>query len=212
MPKGNRYNLADKAISLLNKKAVQRFQSAQSKANLLDFDELNVRSSIAELYQSLAEDNRKAFLELAQMVYQEAEQRGDDPPDEDWLEEYLFGYSQVTKYVYAHEVERKRDYLKEAVMTAHVGNQTKATSKQEFHKALTRWATMTAQYADGVTDEATMKAYQDAGVKKVRWNTEHDEKVCAECLKRDGKVYSIDKVPPKVHWRCRCWLSRVEEK
>ena len=38
----NPYRLTDKAIDLLNSRAVKRFEDAQSKAALAKFDELNV--------------------------------------------------------------------------------------------------------------------------------------------------------------------------
>ena len=69
---------------------------------------------------------------------------------------------------------------------------------------------MTATYADLVADEATLQAFKDAGVKRVRWRTEEDEKVCKYCRPLDGKVFDIDKVPPKQHWGCRCWFEPAD--
>lgn len=117
----------------------------------------------------------------------------------DFLEEY----DPVTKYVYKNEVERKRDRLAEAVNAS--------TAKMtEFNRALGYWMQMTAQYADSVSDAATIKAFKDSGVKKVRWNAQKDGKVCIECLKRDGKIYPIDSIPKKPHWGCRCYYTAVK--
>jgi SPP1 gp7 family putative phage head morphogenesis protein len=221
MPNVNRYAATDKAIDLLNRKSIRRFQAAQSKANLLDFDEANVMRSIRELYALLDADARKAFLELAQLEYERAEPHGKDTPGEDWLEDYLLEYSPVTKYVYAHEVDRKRAYLTEAVIASNTKRMAAASKQQkrsnvsdgkkEFRKALSRWSNMTAQYAIEVTDAVALKAYQDAGVKKVRWVTQHDNRVCDECRARDGKIYPVDQVPPKAHWGDRCYVEPVIE-
>jgi SPP1 gp7 family putative phage head morphogenesis protein len=58
-------------------------------------------------------------------------------------------------------------------------------------------------------DEATIDGYKDAGVSKVKWNTEIDGRECSVCRERNGKVYEIGNVPPKPHRNCRCYLSPV---
>jgi SPP1 gp7 family putative phage head morphogenesis protein len=171
---------------------------------LLEFDELTAIQSIKSLYEQLDDDVRKALLLLAKTEYKRADPHGEDGIDEDWLEDYLFGYSVITKYSYENEVTRKRDYLTEAVIASN-------TKKQEYRKALSRWSGMAAEYALEISDAAVLKAYKDAGVKKVKWNAEHDEKTCDECLKKDGKIYPIDSAPPKEHWNCRCWYTAVVE-
>lgn len=105
-------------------------------------------------------------------------------------------------YIYSNEVLRKRDRLEEALLTGE-DNYT------EMRKALSYWHSMTAQYADNITDMAVLKSFKDAGVKKVKWVTQEDEKVCGKCEPKDGNVYSIDSVPPKEHWRCRCYFVPV---
>ena len=174
----------------------------KSEAAVSGFDELNVLSSAKTLYAALVQDNQRAFLELARERYRETEPHGDEPPDLAWLLLLLGGYDAVTKYVYDHETDRKRDRTAEAV------NST-AAKATEYRRGLSYWSQMTGQYADAVTDEATLKAYRDAGVKKVRWVTAGDGKVCATCRDRDGQVYPIENIPPKSHWRCRCYLVPV---
>lgn len=172
---------------------------------MLDFDELTVIKACKELYKDLDADNRKAFLELAVLVYEEAEPNGGKAPDRDWLDSYLLEYCPITKYVYDHEVSRKREYLQEAV----VASTAKAV---EYRKALSRWSNMTAQYADNVTDEAVLKAYRDAGIEQVMWVAQLDDRTCETCRERHGTVYPIDSVPDKPHWRCRCRLKPVKKK
>ena len=178
-------------------RAVKRFEDAKDEAALAKFDELNVLEVTRTLYQDLAHDNQEIFLELAQERYQEAEPHGEEPPDLAWLLALLAAYNAVTKVIYDNDVDRKRQYTAEGINSS--------TAKvTEFRRGLHYWADLTAAYGDIVTDESTLKAYRDAGVKKVRWVTAGDEKVCETCRERNGKIYSINSIPPKPHRRCRC--------
>ena len=196
------YDLTDKAVDLLNKRAVKRFEDAKDEAAQNRFDELNVLEVTRTLYDQLRNDNQDVFLELAQERYQEAEPHGEEAPDLAWLLALLAAYSAVTKVVYDHEIDRKRGYTAEGINSS----TAKAT---EFRRGLHYWADLTATYGDIVTDESTLKAYRDAGVKKVKWNTVLDGKECETCKERDGKIYPINSVPHKTHKHCRCWLEAV---
>ena len=200
----NPYRLADKAIDLLNSRAVKRFEDAKDEAAQRRFDELSVLEVTRTLYQDLARDNQEIYLELAQERYQEAEPHGEKPPDLAWLLALLAAYSAVTKVVYVHEIDRKRGYTAEGINSS----TAKAT---EFRRGLHYWADFTEQYADIVTDETMLKAYQDAGVKKVKWHAVLDGRECETCKERDGKIYPINAVPPKTHKHCRCWLEAVRQ-
>ena len=200
--KDNFYALTDKAVEILNKRATKRFENAKDEAARHGFDELNVLEVTRTLYQDLARDNQQVFLELAQERYQEAEPHGEEPPDLAWLLAFLAAYSAVSKVVYNNEVDRKRGYTAEGINSS--------TAKvTEFRRGLHYWADFTGQFADEITDEVTLKAYRDAGVKKVEWHTVLDGKECETCKERDGKIYPINAVPPKTHKRCRCWLEAV---
>ena len=196
------YRLADAATELLNRKATKRFEDAKDEAARHGFDELNVLEVTRTLYQDLQADNQSVFLELAQERYQEAEPHGEEPPDLAWLLALLAAYSAVSKVVYNNEVDRKRGYTAEGINSS--------TAKvTEFRRGLHYWADFTGQFADEITDEVTLKAYRDAGLKKVEWHTVLDGKECETCKERDGKIYPINAVPPKTHKRCRCWLEAV---
>lgn len=191
------YDLTDKAIDLLNRRAVKRFEDAKDEAAQNGFDELNVLEVTRTLYDQLRKDNQDVFLELAQERYQEAEPHGEEPPNLTWMLALLAAYNAVTKVIYDNDVDRKRQYTAEGINSS--------TAKvTEFRRGLHYWADLTAAYGDIVTDESTLKAYRDAGVKKVRWVTAGDEKVCETCRERNGKIYSINSIPPKPHRRCRC--------
>ena len=188
-------------MELLNRRATKRFEDAKDEAAQDGFDELSVLSITRTLYDNLSADNEEIFLELAQERYQEAEPHGEEPPDLAWLLALLAAYNAVTKVIYDNDVDRKRQYTAEGINSS--------TAKvTEFRRGLHYWADLTATYSDIVTDESTLKAYRDAGVKKVRWVTAGDERVCETCRERDGKVYSINAIPPK-HRRCRCVFEPV---
>ena len=199
----NPYDLTVKAIDLLNRRAVKRFEDAKDEAAQNGFDELNVLEVTRTLYDQLRKDSQDVFLELAQEQYQASEPHGEEPPDLAWLLALLAAYNAVTKVIYDNDVDRKRQYTAEGINSS--------TAKvTEFRRGLHYWADLTATYGDIVTDESTLKAYRDAGVKKVKWITAGDEKVCETCRERNGKVYSINAIPPKPHRRCRCWLEAVK--
>ena len=196
----NPYDLTDKAIDLLNRRAVKRFEDAKDEAAQNGFDELNVLEVTRTLYDQLRKDNQDVFLELAQERYQEAEPHGEEPPDLAWLLALLAAYNAVMKYQYSNEWERKRDRTAEAINSS--------TAKvTEFRRGLAYWSQMTGWFADEVTDQATLKAYQDSGVKRVNWNAVLDGRECETCKERDGKIYPIRSIPPKPHPGCRCWYS-----
>lgn len=189
---------------MLRKKATKRFEASKNKAALLGFDELNVIKENKNLYERLEKDNQSILLELSKLQYEKTNPHGKTEPDLAWLMLILNGYDPITKYVYRNEIERKRDRTTEAINSS--------TSKvKEYRRGLAYWAQMTAQYADIVTDRATLKAYKDSGTKRVQWHTQRDGHVCEVCKERDKRIYPIDKIPPKPHWGCRCWLTAVEE-
>ena len=107
MENKNPYDLTDKAIDLLNRRAVKRFEDAKDEAALAKFDELNVLEVTRTLYDQLRKDNQDVFLELAQERYQEAEPHGKEPPDLAWLLALLAGYNAVTKVIYDNDADRK---------------------------------------------------------------------------------------------------------
>ena len=121
-----------------------------------------------------------------------------------YLLDLLAKPSPVTGYAYDTEVLRKRDRAKEAI----VSSPTKLQKQVAFDKHTKYFAVQTAFYVDIVSDDAAVRSMDLAGIKRVRWNTQMDNKVCDTCKARDGVIYPIDKVPGK-HPRCRCWLSPV---
>ena len=80
---------------------------------------------------------------------------------------------------------------------------------ESLQRTANLWWTQTAQYGIDVVDEATLRAYMDMGVDRVRWVATLDKKTCKVCRDRDNKIYEILKVPKKTHYNCRCYLEPV---
>lgn len=210
------YALADLKIDELNKLTLGRFEAAKRKLRRkkdgVAFDALLVSQVLTALYKQLDTDLRYELYLLADEQYEEmADSVGLEEQDEGFedlfLENILSKPDPITHYAYDAEVLRKRDRAIEAV-NAVSGVQNK---QAELDKALRFWAQMVGQYADTVAYEAAVKAFKDAGVKYVKWVTQKDEKVCVECDSRDGKIYPINRLPARPHWRCRCYVTPLNK-
>lgn len=198
------YEYTDKVIRYLTKKLIRTFSNA--KISLLSFDELNVLDYTKTMYDTLRADAVKAYWLLARDSYKKNLADGiGDKLTSDWLDDYLLEYNPVMKYVYEHEVERKAAKFAESV----IASQNRA---KEIDAGMRSWSKMTNWFAIDVTDAAILKAYRDSGVESVIWETERDGRQCAECDKRDGRIYPIDRVPPKPHPGCRCKLRPYQRK
>jgi len=206
------YRLADRAILNLNRATVRLFDRARRKAGQLKFDELNVYRTVTELYDDLMETDRRQFLSLWAMRYTEVcgfldgkETYREDTVDEMaelYITRLLSTPNPLTKYAWETESLRKRDRAIESVLAA----DGRASKNLEFDRAMRYWSQQTGFYIDIVSDEAALQAMKDRGVKRVRWVTSRDEKVCRECNELDGQVFDIDEAAEKPHVRCRCWL------
>ena len=212
------YRTVDEVLPELKRQISKTFN--KSRMNL-KFDELNVIDafdSTKALYERLQKLNEKRYLKIAKEAYSdaydEAKAAGFDEgkkqiPASAFVLALLADYNYVSKYVYDQEVDRKRARLAEAIIAdAHRG--IKQEMINDYHRAESLWRKQSQQYALTVEDAAVLKAFKDAGVKRVRWVTADDERVCGACNGRDGKTYAIDKVPPKPHYLCRCYLTFAE--
>lgn len=210
------YALADLRIDELNKLTLGRFEAAKRqlrrKKDGVSFDALLVSQVLTALYRQLDTDLRYELYLLADEQYEEmADSVGLEELDEGFedlfLENILSKPDPITHYAYDAEVLRKRDRAIEAV-NAVSGVQNK---QDELDKALRFWAMCAQQYCDIVAYQAAIKAFKDAGVKYVKWVTQKDEKVCVECDSRDGKIYPINRLPARPHWRCRCYVTPLNK-
>ena len=167
----------------------------------------------------LLKNNKKAYIKIAKEATEEASEDIKEltgitvkplRTDEKYVEGVLGQYNPVTGYLYYPEADRKRARLAEALIAAVI-----AGLRPDYHKQLQKfanlWHTQTKQYTITVVDTTRIETFKKNGIRRVRWETQKDERVCAECGARDGKIFDIDKLPEK-HYGCRCWYMPVLEK
>ena len=210
------YRLADKLLEQLKKLIRREF----NRLGIFGFDELNAPRVTAEtesLFDRLMRENKTQYLKAAKKAYSDAvalavaagyEDAGKEGINEMWLIGLLGAYNFVSGYLYESEAERKRLRLAEQMLTAkEYLNRT--LYNDSIRRSANLWWTQTAHYMLDAVDEATLDGYRECGVEKVKWNTNIDGRECKTCRERNGKVYSIDDVPPKAHRNCRCYLTPV---
>lgn len=212
------YRYLDKLLAEEKKRVRAEF----NRIGVMGFDDLNVtntRKTTQDMFDRLLEDNAALYLKSAKNAYKKgvksAKNAGYDGEEteitEPWVLEMLAGFNLVTNYLYDKEAERKRLRLNEQILTAR-----EYSDRQLFNNSLRRtanlWWTQTTQYGISAVDEATLKAYKDMGVKRVQWIAADDEKTCPTCGARDNKIYLINKIPPKPHYGCRCYVVPAKAK
>lgn len=197
------YDRTDELLDALDIYLIDRFDELKALVPVT-VDTRKLFTKIRKLYEELYEMARKYFTELAVEVYKDHKGKT-DPPDEDWIIEMLDEVDPVSKYVFANELDRRAAKLMEALSVEGSGR----TPDEEIEAAKKSMALTYHIYAVRVTDEAAVKAMIASGVKKVKWIAEDDIHTCPVCHKMDNKIYPVDKIPPKPHINCRCWLRRV---
>lgn len=210
------YRLADKLLEQLKKLIRREF----NRLGIFGFDELNaprVTQETTDLYDRMMSENKKLFLEVAKKAYADAIKLavaagyldpGDSKIDEAWLAALLGAYNFVSGYLYESEADRKRLRLAEQMMTARE-YLNRTLYNDSLKRSANLWWTQTAHYMLEAVDTATLDGYKDSGVEKVQWHTNIDGRECKTCRERHEKIYAIDKVPPKAHRNCRCYLTPV---
>ena len=193
------YEFADKGIKEINRVIQHEFSILRQ--TILAFDDINaVQIAVNGAYGTIYTSVRKIYLGLANEAYRAATGREDDAFTMLFVDQFVRQYDPVTKYVFDHEWDRKRARTFEAL----VASKKKDFSK-EIKQAMYNLTVQTTQYADEITDTATLQGYVDAGIERVRWVSEQDGRVCNECRSRNGRTYDVHKVPVKPHIRCRCY-------
>lgn len=206
------YEKADKRLEKILAETKKEFNRHRLR-NFTGQDELNVlriKKDTVSLYRKLDNLNRKFYLEIAQEVYDDIYAEQGEEPDRmfevAWLNEILDTTNEVTDFIYTNEVKRKRDRFFESLLVLTYGNYTDADVMTLYKRGFDVWARQTEQYEINVVDYSSRDAYSDLGYEQLRWNTQRDRRVCAECNERDGIIYPINAVPNS-HWNCRCYLT-----
>lgn len=195
------YDKTDKTIAYLNKQYSKLFRK------LTSFDELNVIQVSHEIYNEVLKLVEQESTRLVKSVYDKYSENNTISATDAaaFVLALMLAYNPVTKYVYKNELERKRSRFAEGVISSD-------TPQEEVELAKRLLVALNRQFEDDVTFDAVVKAYEDDGVEEVRWVTAVDDKRCAECKSRHGKIYPIHDIPPKPHRFCRCYVEKVRVK
>ena len=183
------------------------------KLKLAHFDELNVIRQVNATYDESTQTAKQKYYEIAFDAYigamleakfsnKEAMRLAEETITTDWILDMLEEVDPVTLYAFLTETERKKQRLIEALAVAHNRN-------AEIDKALKYWTQQVGQYADNSVYRARYEAFMAAGVERVRWVTQEDNRVCGDCDELNGQIFDIEDVPPPQHWGCRCYLVPV---
>lgn len=209
MSKVNVYEACDRAIKAMNRDNLKVF----GQLKLAKWDELNVMRTVRETYEKQRKKARQQYYEVGFEAYliglalcgwddRRAHELAEKRLTGAWVDSVLADPDPVVLYRFNEEMLRKAMRLAEAIEAG-------GPVPGEVDKALRYWVWQLGQFAINVTDYAMKKAYRDAEIEKVTWNSIPDEKRCEICEARDGKVYDIDKVPAR-HPNCRCYVTPVK--
>ena len=205
------YDAADKAIRSMNRQK----QKAFSLLKLVTFDELKLIRQVEATYEASARTAKKKYLEIGLEAFIAALMETGMPErvargmameeiGPDLVLDMLEESDPVTLYIFTAETERKKERLIEALASA----QDKG---REVDKALKFWTRQVAQYADNAVFYARLDAFKAIGVKRVRWQTKEDERVCEECGPLNGQIFAVEDAPMPPHWGCRCVLIPLKD-
>ena len=224
------YTYTDKLYKKYSLLIVRAFNSLNRELQALDFDELNtqkayktVNDKVTKVYKKIYDELIDLLILLALDAFEQGcdkviEKKGDKIKyyvgkkdgfrkemtfdARKYVTEYLGKANYVTKYIFNNEYERKLARTVEAILTS----ENKAGMKKELDKALKYWNIQAKQTGDNVTIDAYKEGFLAAGVKYVKWVTQRDKKVCADCDSKDGKIFEIDKILIPLHYNCRCYF------
>ena len=210
------YKLADKLLEQLKKLIRREF----NRLGIFGFDELNAHRVSVEtiaLFERLMRENERLYLQVAKRAYSDAialaaaagyTDTGKDRINASWVGNLLAAYNFVSGYLYESEAERKRLRLAEQMMTAKE-YQNRTLYNDSVKRSANLWWMQAAHYMLESVDKATLDGLKDSGVERVQWHSKIDGKECKVCRDRNGRIYDVDKVPPKAHRNCRCYITPV---
>lgn len=206
----NYYEPCDKAIKAMDRDIVESF----GKLKLSKWDDVNIIRTTVAVYRTSAKRARKRYWEVAYEAYilgmmllgeemAHAQKMADKSITMAWVDKILDETNFVTLYRFNSETERKAYRLAEQLEVSTDRNRL-------IDRAMKDWSKQVGQYAITFTDEAVVQAFKDAGVERVKWLTEDDERTCHSCGSLNGMEFKIDEIPTKPHYGCRCEIRPVK--
>ena len=196
------YEYADKIIAYLNQHLYRLMGAWVS--SFLHFKPADRMKHIEDTFEEW-DDLVYSFLHRVSVAaYKQTVRASSCPIDKRWVKTWSKKYNDVTKYVFADELDRKESRCETAVAQTENLQQTVKEQMKAF-------AGQMNQAVEDIVKDASIQALKDAGVKYVKWWSVGDEKRCEECRDLHGQIFPIDKIPSKPHRRCRCQLLPVKE-
>lgn len=120
---------------------------------------------------------------------------------------YSASYALPEGYRPRAEWERKRDRAYESLCAVVQGGGDRGQSVERSRNV---WARQLRQGADDMTLRGSLDALSDAGVRRVRFVTQRDGRVCERCRSHDGRTYRLGSQPAlPLHHNCRCFYAPV---
>lgn len=126
---------------------------------------------------------------------------------DEYVEWYLHSVNYVTQYIFVNEFDRKLARTIEEIISS--GN--KSEINKNIDKAMKYWNRQAKQAGDNITIDSAIEGAKSAGVKKVIWVAQKDNRVCTRCSEKDGKIFDIDKILIPLHYNCRCYFKIIDK-
>lgn len=199
----NIFLIRDKIVKIYLKKILRKFKKL-NQGSIFGWDEIDALTGVYTVYDEIVDISVEGLKEVAKKTYKWL--CDEDMLVDMWLSGFLSVPSPVTHYKFFDEAERKKTRLYEAIMSC----RTVAERKKQIEIGMRYWVRQFEQTADDVVIGVLNEALKNNDIKYVVWHTMEDAKVCAECARRNNKIYPITSpLLQTVHYNCRCWWSPV---
>lgn len=227
------FKYTDKLYKKYALKMVRAFSSLNRELQALPFDELNaskgykaVSERVKRTYQRLYDDLIEVLILIALWSFENncetvIEKKGNKIKyyvgqkdgfrktktfdAEKYVTWYLSSVNYVTQYIFVNEFDRKLARTIEEI----ISSPNKSDINKNIEKALKYWNRQAKQAGDNITIESALEGAKSAGITKVIWVTQDDERVCPKCNEKDGKIFDIDKIMLPLHYNCRCYFKII---
>lgn len=227
------FKYTDKLYKQYALKMVRAFSSLNRELQALPFDELNaskgykaVSERVKRTYQRLYDDLIEVLILIALWSFENncetvIEKKGNKIKyyvgqkdgfrktktfdAEKYVTWYLSSVNYVTQYIFVNEFDRKLARTIEEI----ISSPNKSDINKNIEKALKYWNRQAKQAGDNITIESALEGAKSAGITKVIWVTQDDERVCPKCNEKDGKIFDIDKIMLPLHYNCRCYFKII---
>jgi hypothetical protein len=200
------FTQTDRLIEKCTRSMTRRFARLASKASSED-DANVIMTMVWQTYADAWQDYEDCLAGAYKAAYGLVLSGADKLQAQAAFESYVASYALPEGFIPKSEWERKRARCLEALAADANAGVSKKKSVETSRNVTVRQA---RQGADDMTILGLHDAYRAAGVDRVRFVTQRDGRVCAECMALDGNVYELGKQPSiPIHHNCRCFYIPV---